>query len=114
MTGFVLVVYLVAYLTGSLYQVLLFTLPVFLVFTFFARLWAAFRKRLQWGFIRHPFRNESRPQLWQLINRSLSHVGVATAVTLAVPRFALTSEEYIAAILVFAWVPAVLLLLIEF
>jgi hypothetical protein len=102
------VLHLMGQVPGTLFQVMLVCVPVAIV----VRIWCAWRRCLAWDWLRRPLAVESRPYLAQALNRWVFWGLAGTALEISVPRFAFTSEDYLA----FVWVAravVVLMLVLE-
>jgi hypothetical protein len=76
-----------------------------------ARAWGAWRRRLVFGFVRHPLGRAMRPYLVQCLNRWIFWILAGACLVLAIPTFAFDRDELIAVGIVYGVAIGVLLLL---
>jgi hypothetical protein len=98
-----------AILIGQAYLVLVLTLPLVLAVTFVGRVASAFRREIVLDFFRRPASRDNRKYLAQAALRLATYGLWVAWLTLSVPAVMLGPDELQAAMLIFAWGPAVLL-----
>jgi hypothetical protein len=104
---------LVTDLFGQAVVLLLVSLGLTAAFTIPSRLWSVIRRELVYNFVRHPLKSENRKYLGQFLLRAATYSAAMACLLLAIPRAIMPHDEYVAALLIFGWIPAGLLLLMQ-